>query len=373
MPKALSISLNFMPAFFTKHTGITYGEPYYFEPEYRAEIQRTEGRFLFDILGRYDVGSPDPAPSPNIFIQPVDLIMRTQGAEWKCPPDATLESWGTPWAGLSPEKIEKIDALAAAHHPVINAIIDQYTVVERLYGDQADIFGTKSGVMNVHTPYTTAHQLCGEDLFVLMLTEPAGARVVFDKVWQVYEAVFARIRAVTGARFTGANMGDCSASLLSENLYRDVVLPVNQRISTAFETVNYHSCGASTHLLPAFAEFGALDGIELGPGTDFAAAVREVRARHWRPLVDPTVMRGGHPDSVTRLVGGILNAVRTAKKVTLCAWSFDRDTPIANVAALYDTVGASRYAERRGAATTKRTRAEARSRRNQHPEPGKTR
>jgi len=328
-----------MPAFFTKHTGATYGEPYYFDPEARREIQRTEGRFLFDILGRYGVGSTDPEPSPNIFIQPVDLIMGTQGAEWKCPPNATLESWGTPWAGLGPEQIQRIDPQDAAHHPAIEAVVSQYVPVQRMYGDRADILGTKSGVMNVHTPYTTAHQLCGEDLFVLMLTDPAGARVVFDKVWQIYEAVFERVCRVTGARLTGVNLGDCSASLLSADLYRNVVLPVNQRIAGAFGSASYHSCGASSHLLTPFAELGSLDGIELGPGTDLRAAVGGLDARHWRPLVDPTTMREGDRESVARLVGSILDAVCTANEVTLCAWSFDRDTPIENVATLYDTVG----------------------------------
>src|SRR5450830_16043 len=101
--KRVDVSLNFMPAFYSKHLGVTYGEPYYFDPGYRARVECAEGRFLFEVLGKYGVGSQDPQPSPSVFIQPVDLVMRTQGAQWRFPPDATVESLGAPWAGLSPQ------------------------------------------------------------------------------------------------------------------------------------------------------------------------------------------------------------------------------------------------------------------------------
>ena len=136
----ISVSLNFMPAFFHKHMAVSYGEAYYFDPVYRAGIEKAEQRFLFEVLGRYGVGSPTPMPSPNLFIQPVDLIMRTQGAEWRFPDDGSVESWGTPWAGKTAAEIARINPEEAAHHPVIEALIRQYRELTRLYGDQADIF-----------------------------------------------------------------------------------------------------------------------------------------------------------------------------------------------------------------------------------------
>jgi len=68
----LKISLNLMPAFFAKHIGTAYGEKYYFDPKYRAEVERAEGRFLFEILGQFGIGCKEPAPSSNLFIQPID-------------------------------------------------------------------------------------------------------------------------------------------------------------------------------------------------------------------------------------------------------------------------------------------------------------
>jgi uroporphyrinogen-III decarboxylase len=239
---------------------------------------------------------------------------------------------------LSAAEIAAIDARAAANHPVVDALLAQYRVLERLYGAQADLLWTKSGSMTIHTPYTTAHQLCGEELFVTMLTDPAAAQAIFAKVWEIYQAIFARITAVTGARFNRIHLGDCSASLLSAETYREVVLPVNRQLARQFAHASYHSCGRSSHLLVDFATLPGLDAIQLGPGTDLAASARLMPGRHLQPLIDPLLMRDGKPDRVAAAISGILRDTASAPNVTLCAWSFDRDTPVENVAAMYEVV-----------------------------------
>lgn len=335
---APAISLNLMPAFYHKHAGVTYGEAFYFDPAYRAGVERVEGRVQYDLWGRHGVGSSDPQPLPTLSIQPVDLILRTQGATWRFPDDATLESVGEPWAALSVAEIEALDPRAAAHHPVIDAILAQYHELQCLYGDRADLFGLKSGMMGIHTPYTTAHQLRGQGLFVEMLADPAGARVIFDKVWDIYRAVFGRLAEVVGTEISSIHLGDCSASLLSPGVYREVVLPVNQRLAAQFAVAGYHSCGPSSHLLPDFAMLPHVTSIQLGPGTDLAAAARLMPGLHLMPLVDPLPLRDADPAQVRSLINGIMADTATAPQTTLCVWSLDRDTPVSNVAAVYEAV-----------------------------------
>ena len=240
----VTISLNFMPAFFHKHLGVTYGDAYYFDPRYRAEVECAESRLLYEALGRFGVGSPNPSPWPNLFIQPIDLLKATQGATVYCPPDATLETRGHMWVGLTVAEIARLDPRDAACHPFIDGVLAQYRELQRLYGERADLFGLKSGMMNIHAPYTTAHQLCGEDIFYLLLDDPDGARVVFDAVWAMYRAIFARLSVEIGVPpATLIYLGDCSASMLSAEQYRAVVLPANQAIAAQFPQAKYHSCG----------------------------------------------------------------------------------------------------------------------------------
>jgi hypothetical protein len=337
MPR-VNIWLGYMPAYYTKHLGLTYGEAYYFDFAYRAKVMTAEARLLHEQLGDFGVGAANPDPVPNIFVQPIDLMLHTQGAPWRFPDDATLESVGAPWASMSIEEIAAIDPRTAAEHPVMDRLLEQYREIARHYGDAADIFNVKSGMMNIHAPYTTAHQLYGEELFILLMTEPEAAQVIFDKVWALYQAIYARTLAVTGTTFDRIYLGDCSASLLSESVYRERVLPVNQRLAALYPASGYHSCGLSTHLLTAFSTLPGLRHIQLGAGTDMAAAARHMPGVIMEPLIDPVRMREGTPDDVTRLITGILADTATAPSVNLCAWSFDSETPVENVRAMYQVV-----------------------------------
>ncbi|MCX6992001.1 MAG: hypothetical protein NT011_02540 [Kiritimatiellaeota bacterium] len=348
MPHTMPVSLNFMPSFYHKHVGVTYGEAYYFEPRYRADVECAENRFLYEILGRFGVGSPHPAPSSDLFIQPIDLLKLTQGAELHCPPDATLETRGNPWAGLTPGQVERIDAQAAARHPIVDALVRQYREMRALYGERADVFGIKTGMMNIHTPYTTAHQLCGESLFLLLMDDPAAAQRLFAKVWEIYRAIFARLALeISAPPPRRLHLGDCSAGMLSPDVYRATVLPVNRTLAAGFPESSYHSCGVSSHLLEAFAEIPRVTAIELGAGTDLAAAVRILPGVAMRPLIDPVPVRDGTPERVRKIITDMLAATAGAPSTLLCAWSFDRETPVQNVEALYETVDAWMNANRR--------------------------
>lgn len=340
--RTVSVSLNFMPAFYHRHTGVTYGEPYYFDPRYRAEVECAENRFLYDILGRFGVGSPHPEPSATLFIQPIDLLKLTQGAEMHCPADATLETRGHPWAGLSLGEVARIDPCAAARHPIVDTIVRQYREMRTLYGERADVFGIKAGLMNIHTPYTTAHQLCGESLFLLLIDDPGAARALFAKVWDIYQAIFERLAGELGAPAPSRlHLGDCSAALLSPDVYRTAVLPINRALAGGFPASGYHSCGPSSHLLLDFAEIPHVTAIELGAGTDLSTAVRALPGVELRPLIDPVLIRNEKPEQVGQAVTNILEATLAAPATTLCAWSFDVETPVENVEALYQTVRAA--------------------------------
>jgi hypothetical protein len=332
----LQISIDFMPAFYTRHIGLTFGDAYYFDPGHRLEVERQKGRFLREILGRYGVGDPSGASAYGIHIQSVDLVMGTQNAEWRCPPDAALESWGTPWANLSPAEIARIDPRDAAHHRIIDELIAQYRELHHIAPDRADIQGARAGSMLTHTPYTTAHQLCGEELFMLMMTEPESARTIFEKIWAIYEAIYARLSEVVGRRPSHLHLGDCSASLLSHELYERCVLPINRDITEGFAEMSYHSCGPSTHLLPAFKRLGAIRNIQLGPGTDMAQAAAGMPRTQMQPLIDPVIMRGADPESVREMISGTLDDCEHSPAVTLCVWSLDSATPIENVEAVYE-------------------------------------
>jgi hypothetical protein len=113
---------------------------------------------------------------------------------------------------------------------------------------------------------------------------------------------------------------------------------VNQALASSFQQAGYHSCGRSTHLLAAFRELPKLDSIQLGAGTDLTTSVNLMPEIHLQPLFDPVLMLEGEPDAIHRAIEDIMRIGAASPAVTLCAWSFDRDTPLENAIALYDAV-----------------------------------
>ena len=126
--------------------------------------------------------------------------------------------------------------------------------------------------------------------------------------------------------------------MLSAETYASVVLPVNRAIGAGFASVGYHSCGPSSHLLESFARLPLLDHIELGPGTNLAAAARALPGTPLFPLIDPVLMREQDSSAVRVYIEETVSQTAPAPATTLCVWSLDRDTPIENVAAVYETV-----------------------------------
>ena len=57
-----------------------------------------------------------------------------------------------------------------------------------------------------------------------------------------------------------------------------------------------------------------------------------------QPLIDPVLMRNAASAEVADEIATILQQTAAAPETVLCAWSFDRETPLANVAAMYEVV-----------------------------------
>lgn len=336
---AVSVSLNFMPSFYHARLGIEYGEEYYFNPEHRIWIGREEQKLLYTLFKKYGVGSPESAPDCIIQIQAVDLIRGLAGSRWQFPRDAVLESLDTVWAGVDPDKIASLDPHDFAFHPIMDRIISQYRYMSEKYGNAADVFYMKTGdMMSIHSPYTTAHQLCGEDIFIYLASEPEKAQTIFTKIWDIYQAVYGRISDELKHKPEMLFIGDCSASLLSPEIYGKSVMPFNRSMLSGFQKAGYHSCGASNHILSHIADTGSFSMIQLGPGTDMTKAAEYMPDSLLQPLTDPVLMREGQPADVENWIRQTVRPALKGREMMICAWALDRDTPEKNVCAMYDTL-----------------------------------
>ena len=137
----------------------------------------------------------------------------------------------------------------------------------RAVGDECLVLGW------VDMPFAEACSLCGVSQFMLMLVEEPGLahRILEFLTGLVIE--FSLLQLEAGAPMIGG--GDAAASLVSASMFREFVLPYEQRVCAAIHQagglVKLHICGKTTHLLADMVRSGA-DLFNVDHLVDLAAA-----------------------------------------------------------------------------------------------------
>jgi len=148
---------------------------------------------------------------------------------------------------------------------------------------------------------------------------------------------FARAQIEAGADIIG--LGDAAASLIGPRIYREFVLPREQRIFSAIRAMGcrsrLHICGNTRRIVADMGRAGA-DMIDL----DYFTSLGEARAAcvPGQPLsgnLDPVrCLRDGTPESVVEALEECFRQAGGANYIAAAGCEVPRDTPFANVEAM---------------------------------------
>lgn len=338
------VILGFLPGYAAREFDIDFGARYHADPVYRSSQDKKSAQRFYERFGQYGLGSPQPDDTKSVGIQPLDFLNNALGGLIEYKKDES------PW---TPEKplghIQRLSDILAMpdidwdNNPVWQDQLRQYDILCRLYGkDEINWvqFVGKAGergeesLFIIHTPYTTAFRLLGENLFEFMLCEPEIAQAVFEYIMRQYENLKEKINTLTGWRTPSIHFGDCAATMLSPDLYRQLSLPLYEKIMTQYKSCVIHSCGCSSHLLELFAEIPGVRELQLGFGTDL------VKTRELFPQVlimayfDPGVLSSAAPAQIR---GKVLRMAAELKdNFIISASEIDPNTPSANLLAYWD-------------------------------------
>jgi MtaA/CmuA family methyltransferase len=111
----------------------------------------------------------------------------------------------------------------------------------------------------VDMPFAEACSICGVSEFMLIVVDyPRFAHQILDFLTHIV-IEFCLMQLEAGAPMIGA--GDAAASLISDKMYREFVLPYEQRVCEAVHRagglLKLHICGKTTHLLNNMVQSGA--------------------------------------------------------------------------------------------------------------------
>ena len=144
----------------------------------------------------------------------------------------------------SPQDVERLGSLDPTRGRMGDRVLAVRTMV-RHAGERAMIVGWVDGA------FAEACTVCGLSHFMMMLMDdPATAHRLLEKLTEI-EIGFAVAQVEAGAVMIG--LGDAAASLISAEMYREFVLPYEQRIIRAVHErgglVKLHICGNTTALV----------------------------------------------------------------------------------------------------------------------------
>ena len=257
--------IGFTPAWYRQRLDINFGERFHTAPAYRrdcvvkmrAELRR---RFPGTHIGGRD--RPDA---------PLDLLTGTYGA---C---TVAAIYGVPiayaenkWPDcahdyLTDEQLARLEPPDLDCNPHFAQLMEQVEWIAAREG-HVDGFINWQGVLN------NAQRLRGEQLLIDVLEEPGKAQHLFacvcETMIQGLRRLHERQRASgVDARFVTAS--NCLVNLVSPTVYRDLLLPLDQKLAAVYGCIGIHNCAwNATPYLEAYAQVPGVGYIDMGIASD---------------------------------------------------------------------------------------------------------
>ncbi|MDA8211053.1 MAG: hypothetical protein M0021_04145 [Clostridia bacterium] len=333
--KQIQAKVGFYPNWWAKNYGITYGEKYYYDLEYRINIFQKQQRILFERFGDLGMGNADPAPEPFIDYGMV-LLPEVFGCKTKFYEDAL--PWAIP-ANLSEADIEKLEVPDLTTVHPMTEIIRQMDYLEEKYGRVTGNINT-TGVLNLGL------KIRGDQLYMDFYENPDLVHKVFNLCT---EAIIQLARYVKGRTGTLASsvtpmappetyvLPNCTVIQISNDTYEEFVLPYELRLAEELQPFGIHHCGLGDNALPGYAKLKNLAFLEVGPKTNLKTLRQLMPDCLLNARIDPVRMLNCTAEEIARDVRDIIDMGEPLEKLSIDAVGCDYGTPDENVRAMLET------------------------------------
>jgi uroporphyrinogen decarboxylase-like protein len=295
----IRISGTLSKAWMHEALGVAFDREYYFDPAKRHAVDcacndyaahEFPGMGLFyseSNLGR--LAYYDRRQVLIGGIQPNMILGMLLGAEFVPAEGRDADITPNCLAGREVADLPEPESLVS--HELVRLFDEQISQVQSDKGRQLEaippFFWDASGRAAIHGVLTSAQKLWGEAVFVDMMTEPGRCEAIMAWIADAYVVLCRHFAEMAGVSITDVHVGECSCCMVSPALAEQFVVPATSRIGRALGPVRLHSCGASTHLLEAFAGIENLGSLDLGGETSIGKA-REIFGREMWISVIPS-------------------------------------------------------------------------------------
>jgi hypothetical protein len=331
--QSLSISalfFNFLPSWWNKGYGITFGERYVFDPGYRTETLRFMERTVAGRFPQLGIGSADARPTASLPDFGNAVTPALAGCAVAYPQDNY--PWNEHLPASSIAGLRVAERLEEAF-PYTEIVRQAAWMTERLGQPTAPLFPPR-GVQN------DAVLIQGTDFLEDLLSAPQKAQQLLEFTSGVLRAAVERNTAVY-RRPDRVIICNCTAIMASPQLYQDSVQPyelaIQSLVSSRGREFGIHHCGILDPFIAQYRAFPRVDFLEIGWGSDVAATLLAFPEAMVQYIFLPTVLLNasiGEIRAVIRRLTAVAGDDR--RRFSISVPDIEHGTPDANLYAILE-------------------------------------
>jgi hypothetical protein len=200
-----------------------------------------------------------------------------------------------------------------------------------------------SGILNL------AIDLRGQDLFIDMTEEPEKSAAFFSSIADMIERFTGDLQSTTNSTSVSVNRNvihfdqplllhsECSLTMVSEDMYREYILPHDIRWSRKDVPFGIHYCGKDPHrFAKAFSEIPNLAFLDVGYGGDVAMLRSHLPDTFFNLRLSPIELARSSPEEVKETVRRLVKQSGDLRLTGVCCINIDDTVDDENINAVFE-------------------------------------
>ena len=337
----LPVELVFSPQWWNKQTGITFDRDFFFHPARRVEDERKIEQLLYEKWGRYGLGRDRNANRPElgaVHLASGFLLSEMAGCKVDyreaAPPEVLCRN------------MEELDTRPITFAYESDAFKDFYDMREKLLAK----YGYVTGDVNWNGILNMALDLRGQDFFIDLIEDRKESEFFISMLAELIEKFTADMQKATNSTSVSVNRSvanfdapillhsECSLTMVSEDMYREFLLPYDIKWSRKNVPFGVHYCGGDPHrFADAFAEIPNLAFFDLGYGGDVALLRSRLPNTFLNLRLSPVELGRIGADEVRQTILRLVSQAGDLRLTGLCCINIDDTAKDENIDAIFDT------------------------------------
>ena len=334
----LPVDVVFHPSWWNKHTGITFDKDFFYDPRRRVADEQLMEKTLYERFGRWGLGAHHAEERPEIgavHLAAGYLLSEMLGCQIEY-------GENTPPQVICAHREElTIDEEAPFKSEAFKRL---QTLIEALKAK----YGYVTGDINWGGVLNLAMDLKGEAILMDMMLDPEGVKAYFAQIGRVVERFFSYIQSQTGTSSISVNRiarymddplyihSECSHTMISEQDYEELLLPIDIEWSKKHQPYGIHYCGRDPHRHAAqFAQIEQLAFLDLGWGGDVKTLREALPETFFSLRLNPVEINSYSSDELREIISSRVEASGDVWKTGICCVNMDSEVRDERVDEIY--------------------------------------